>query len=148
MSSDASGSGTVTPTRVLARRVFISKWVNEKIPAWDQILTAPDVARLIRRQRWTVSTLTTLGKFPQKQRFRGRGIGWLRDGVLVWMARRHAGEAPMFRRRITRHLYPLLNCISTRAALKNLGACSIRKSVRRRARTYRGLHTSIRVRAL
>lgn len=131
MSSDASGSGTVTPTRVLARRVFISKWVNEKIPAWDQILTAPDVARLIRRQRWTVSTLTTLGKFPQKQRFRGRGIGWLRDGVLVWMASRHAGGAPMFRRKITRHLYPPHECSSSCAALKNLGGSSIRRSVRR-----------------
>ena len=87
MSSDASGSGTVTPTRVLARRVFIFKWVNEKIPAWDQILTAPDVARLIRRQRWTLSTLAILGKFPQKQRFHGRMIGWHRCDVEQWLER-------------------------------------------------------------
>src|ERR1017187_1429501 len=123
--------GSVTPTRVLDRRVLISKWVNEKVPAWDQILTAHDVARLIRRQRWTLSTLAILGKVPQKQRFRGRGIGWLRDDVLVWMARSQAGRAPVIRRRIPRHVYPPHECSSACAALKNLGACSIRRSVRR-----------------
>lgn len=69
MSSVTSGSWTVTRTRVLDRRVFISKWVNEKNPAWDQILTAHDAVRLIRRQRWILSTLTILEKFPQKRRF-------------------------------------------------------------------------------
>jgi predicted DNA-binding transcriptional regulator AlpA len=94
MSSDASGSGTVTPTRVLARRVFISKWVNEKSPAWDQILTAHDVARLTRRQRWILSTLTILGKFPKKQRFQGRYAGWRRSDIEHWLSvHRSAGLA-------------------------------------------------------
>jgi predicted DNA-binding transcriptional regulator AlpA len=85
MSSVTSGSGTVTPTRVLDRRVFISKWVNEKIPASDQILTAHDVARLTRRRRWVLSTLTILGKFPKKQRFQGRFVGWRRSDIEHWL---------------------------------------------------------------
>ena len=86
MSSVTSGSGTVTPTRVLARRVFISKWVNEKIPGSDQILTAHDVARLTRRRRWILSTLTILGKFPKKQRFQGRYLGWRRSDIDQWLS--------------------------------------------------------------
>jgi hypothetical protein len=82
MSSVTSGSGTVTRTRVLDRRVSISKWVNEKNPAWDQVLAAHDITRLTRRQRWILSTLTILGRFPKKQRFRRRKIGWQRASVL------------------------------------------------------------------
>jgi predicted DNA-binding transcriptional regulator AlpA len=148
MSSGTSGSGTVTPTRVLDRRGFVSTWVNVKIPAWDHVLTAHDIARLTRRQRWILSTLTILGRFPKKQRFRGREIGWLRASVLVWIASRHARGAPVFRRRTTRHLCRPLERSSTCAALKNLGACFIRQFVRRLTRTYLGLDTSIRVRAL
>jgi len=32
-------------------RVTLSKWVNERFPPWEQLLTAHDVARLTRRRR-------------------------------------------------------------------------------------------------
>src|ERR1017187_4955474 len=85
MSSVTSGSGTVTPTRVFDRRVFISKWVNEKIPAWDQVLSAHDVARLTRRRRWMLSALVILRKFPKKQRFHGHSIGWRQGDIEHWL---------------------------------------------------------------
>lgn len=69
------------------QRVSISQWVNEPYPAWDQILTAHDVARLIRRPPWVFSTMAAVGKFPQRQRFRGKKIGWLKADILEWMAR-------------------------------------------------------------
>jgi len=72
MSSDASGSVTVTPTRALDRRAFISKWANEEIPAWAQILTAPDVARLTRRQGWILSGKGPEGDRGAAERHRGK----------------------------------------------------------------------------
>src|SRR5258708_32943712 len=69
------------------QRVSISPWVNEAYPAWDRILTAHDVARLIRRPPWMLSTLAVVGQFPRKQQFRGKKIGWLRADILEWMAR-------------------------------------------------------------
>jgi predicted DNA-binding transcriptional regulator AlpA len=68
------------------QRVSISRWVNEPYPAWDRILTAHDVARLIRRP-WVIRSLATVGQFPKRQRFRGKSIGWLKADILDWMAR-------------------------------------------------------------
>lgn len=87
MRTDASGSGTVTPTSVLAGTVSISKWVNEKYPTWDQTLTAHDAARLTRRHRWVLVALTLLGRFPKPQRFHGRRVGWGRREVEQWIVR-------------------------------------------------------------
>jgi predicted DNA-binding transcriptional regulator AlpA len=67
--------------------VSISPWVNEPYPNWDRILTAHDVARLIRRPPWMLSTMVAVGQFPRKQQFRGKKIGWLRADILEWMAR-------------------------------------------------------------
>jgi hypothetical protein len=67
------------------QRVSISRWVNEPYPAWDQILTAHDVARLIRRPPWVLSSMAVVGQFPRKQRFRGKSIGWLKADILEWM---------------------------------------------------------------
>jgi len=86
MRTDAPGSGTVAPANVLADAVSISKWVNEKYPAWDQTLTAHDVARLTRRHRWVLVALTLLGRFPKPQRFHGRRVGWRRREVEQWIA--------------------------------------------------------------
>jgi predicted DNA-binding transcriptional regulator AlpA len=69
------------------QRVSISRWVNEPYPAWDRILTAHDVARLIRRPPWLLCSMAAIGQFPKRQRFHGRKVGWLRADVLEWMAR-------------------------------------------------------------
>jgi hypothetical protein len=71
----------------LRQQVSISRWVNEPYPAWDGLLTAHDVARLIRRPPWMVSGLAAVGQFPRRQRFRGKKIGWLKTDILDWMAR-------------------------------------------------------------
>ena len=62
--------------------VALSKWVNEKLPAWDEILSAHDVARLTRRRQWVVYALALFGRFPKQQRFHGRAIGWAKRDVL------------------------------------------------------------------
>ena len=69
------------------QRVSISRWVNEPYPAWDRILTAHDVARLIRRPPWMIRSLAVVGQFPKRQRFRGKNIGWLKADIFDWMAR-------------------------------------------------------------
>jgi predicted DNA-binding transcriptional regulator AlpA len=69
------------------QQVSISRWVNEPYPAWDRILTAHDVARLIRRPPWMLCSLAAVGQFPKKQRFLGKNIGWLKADILEWMAR-------------------------------------------------------------
>ncbi len=66
-------------------RVSISRWVNEPYPAWDQILTAHDVSRLVRRPPWVLSSMAAVGQFPRKQRFRGKKIGWRKADILEWM---------------------------------------------------------------
>ncbi len=67
------------------RQVSLSRWVNEPLPAWDQILTAHDVARLVRRPPWVLITMAAIGQFPRKRRFRGKRIGWLKADILEWM---------------------------------------------------------------
>lgn len=84
MSTNTVGSGTRT-TIVPASDVSLSKWVNEKLPAWHEILSTHEVARLTRRHRWILATLTLLGRFPRPQRFRGRTIGWRRRDVERWL---------------------------------------------------------------
>lgn len=84
MSTEVSGSGTpVAVTR--SGQLSLSKWVNEKLPPWTELLTAHEVARLTRRHRWILSALTLLGRFPKQERFRGRAIGWNRHDVERWL---------------------------------------------------------------
>ncbi len=68
-----------------AERVSLSRWVNERLPSCQEILTDHDVARLTRRPQWVLAALTLLGRFPSKQRFHGRRIGWRRHEVLLWL---------------------------------------------------------------
>jgi predicted DNA-binding transcriptional regulator AlpA len=83
-----SDQDSVEPGGIGVRqRVSISRWVNEPYPAWDRILTAHDVARLIRRPPWMLCSMAAIGQFPKRQRFRGKNIGWLRADILDWMAR-------------------------------------------------------------
>src|SRR5271167_2089828 len=86
MSTNSVRDGVETGV-CLRQRVSISRWVNEPYPAWDQILTAHDVARLIRRPPWVFNSMAAVGQFPQRQRFRGKKIGWLKADILEWMAR-------------------------------------------------------------
>jgi predicted DNA-binding transcriptional regulator AlpA len=65
--------------------VSLSKWVNEKLPALSEVLSAHDVARLTRRRPWVVHTLTWLSRFPKQQRFHNRRIGWARRDVVAWL---------------------------------------------------------------
>src|SRR5271170_4302695 len=85
MSTNSVQGGIETGVCV-PHRVSISRWVNEPYPAWDRILTAHDVARLIRRPPWLIRSLAAVGQFPRKQRFRGKAIGWLKTDILDWMA--------------------------------------------------------------
>ena len=79
-------SGLQTLDRGRAQRVSLSKWVNERLPSFQELLTAHDVARLTRRHRWVLTALTLFGHFPRRSRFHGRRIGWLRSDVLKWLA--------------------------------------------------------------
>jgi len=87
MSTNSLGNGIDAGSLFVRQAVSISRWVNEPYPNWDRILTAHDVARLIRRPPWMLSTMAVVGQFPRKQQFRGKKIGWLRADILEWMAR-------------------------------------------------------------
>src|ERR1700741_1030709 len=122
MSSDSSLASQVTAT-ASSRNVALSPWVNEPLPAWDELLSAHDVARLTRRPRWVLLSLMALRRFPRKHRFHGRAIGWLRNDVLEWMAKdlRVAGcqAAPQLRRRPARQMG---------LPLQSTGLCAARRS--------------------
>ena len=87
MSTNSPRKGIDAGTLFVRQAVAISRWVNEPYPDWNRILTAHDVARLIRRPPWMLFTMAAVGQFPRKQQFRGRNIGWLRADILEWMAR-------------------------------------------------------------
>src|ERR1700680_28364 len=71
----------------MRQQVSISRWVNEPYPVWDRILTAHDVARLVRRPPWMLCGMGAVGQFPRRQRFREKNIGGLKVDILEWMAR-------------------------------------------------------------
>ena len=73
--------------RLSCAHVALSRWVNEPLPAWQDLLSAHDVARLTRRPGWILCGLALVGRFPRKCQYRGRCIGWLRSDVLAWMTR-------------------------------------------------------------
>lgn len=85
MDTDTRRSGN-EPLTVTPPTVTLSRWVNEPLPDWQGILSAHEVARLTRRYRWVLATLSCLGGFPKPQRFRGRRIGWKRRDVEDWIA--------------------------------------------------------------
>ena len=73
------------PDRAIAQPVSLSRWVNEGFPSCQAVLTDHEVARLTRRPRWVLEALTFFRRFPKKQRFHGRRIGWRRQDVLLWL---------------------------------------------------------------
>jgi predicted DNA-binding transcriptional regulator AlpA len=106
--------------------VTLSKWVNERFPPWEQLLSAHDVARLTRRPRWVLLGLTLLGRFPRKHCFHGRRIGWLRDDVLDWIgkgANFDAGRTSLFPPKLVR-----LDRTGLCAARRSRNSCSTRRA--------------------
>ena len=73
------------PDRAVIPPVSLSRWVNQGLPSCQALLTAHEVARLTRRPRWVLEALTFFRRFPKKQRFHGRRIGWRRQDVLLWL---------------------------------------------------------------
>jgi len=134
MSSDHLSCASQGSATAPSGSVTLSPYVNEPLPAWGELLSAHDVARLTRRPRWLLASLVLLGQFPKKCRYHGRGIGWLRSDVLSWLTRDlKAGEcrvekASIARRRISRQdslpmEYPC-------AARDRRGPCSARRGDR------------------
>jgi len=79
---------SISDDTVLPRaQVTLSRWVNEPFPPFQELLSAHDVARLTRRPKLVISGLVLLRRFPQKRRYRGRQVGWLRSDILDWLAR-------------------------------------------------------------
>src|SRR5260370_32999227 len=105
MSPQDLPSDECAPSAASPDRVTLSKWVHERCPPWEQLLSAHDVARLTRRPRWVLLGLMLLGRFPTKQCFHGRRIGWLRDDVLDWIGKRtsfNAGRTSLFPPKLVR----------------------------------------------
>jgi hypothetical protein len=146
MSTEASGSGTpVAPVR--SGRVSLSKWVNEKLPPWTELLSAHEVARLTRRHRWILSALTLLKGFPKQERFRGRGIGWHRRDVERWLRSEYqistwAESAPfsILPKRMGTTFRTQERVCSCRSSPTNRARCSRRT---RRRRWRRGISASV-----
>ena len=90
MNSPVIESHADMPTLADRREVAVSRWVNEPLPDWNQMLTAHDVARLTRRPPWLLSSLALLKRFPKERTFRGRKVGWHRSDVLGWLTQRLA----------------------------------------------------------
>jgi predicted DNA-binding transcriptional regulator AlpA len=110
--------------------VHLSRFVNERFPAWEELLSAHDVARLTRRPRWVLASLVLLGRFPRKCRYHGRGIGWLRSDVLFWLTKELKGAgcraeaSAIARRRISRQRALPLECAYPCVARRTRGPCS------------------------
>ena len=75
-----------SPRALPSRPVSLSPWVNELLPAFEELLTARDVARLTRRARWMVASLALLGRLPRQRRYHGRRIGWIRSEIYEWIS--------------------------------------------------------------
>lgn len=87
MTSNASASEPRSSPMACKKPVAISRWVNERYPPVQELLSAHDVARLTRRPCWMIVGLSLLGHLPRRLRFRGRCIGWRRSEILEWIAR-------------------------------------------------------------
>ncbi len=87
MTTFIAESNQFDPSFPLRQNVTLPVWVNDPLPSFAELLSAHDVARLTRRPKLVISGLMLLRRFPQKHRYRGRQVGWLRSDVLDWMAR-------------------------------------------------------------
>lgn len=115
------------PNRTPCAQVSLSRWVNERFPAWDELLTARDVARLTRRHRWLVSALTLLGKFPKKHAVHGRRVFWGRCDVQRWLET-HARNGDTITRPVLKQARPPLRCRRGGRAIPRPSPCSTRRN--------------------
>jgi hypothetical protein len=137
MSVDSPSTETrpASVTRVV--HVRIARWINERCPPLDDILSAHNVARLTRRPPWLLTALCVVGRFPRRLRFRGRRIGWCRLEVLEWMAHQRTideaaqGSGRLHHRCSRRH--PRHVCVPFECAPRGVGVrkCSARRLDRR-----------------
>src|ERR1700728_1981820 len=131
MSSDQFSATSRLFAAARSRSVVLSPWVNERFPAWEQLLSAHDVARLTRRPRWVLYSMMVLGRFPRKRRHQGHGIGWLRSDVVHWLAKDfpagpcHKEPSPFSRRRHTQQASLPLEFTTSCGARKSRGSCSL-----------------------
>ena len=65
MSPQDLPSDECAPSAASPDRITLSKWVNERFPPWEQLLSAHDVARLTRRPRWVLLGLMLLVQPPK-----------------------------------------------------------------------------------
>jgi predicted DNA-binding transcriptional regulator AlpA len=86
MSPEESSPDQAARAAARSKNVSLSKWVNERFPPWEQLLSAHNVARLTRRPHWLLLGMMAVGRFPRTLKFHGRAIGWLRSDVLDWVA--------------------------------------------------------------
>src|SRR5580658_4166904 len=120
------GAASVAPSQP----VTLSPWINEHFPAWEQLLSAHDVARLTRRPRWVIASLILVRRFPRKRRYHGRGIGWLRSDVIHWLAKDlraancRAEQAPTGPISIARQTPLPLQCTQPCAARRTRARCA------------------------
>jgi hypothetical protein len=130
-----------------SHRVSISRYVNEPLPNWQEFLSAHDVARLPRRLRWLLVGMAIIGRFPRKQQFRGRSIGWLRSHIVDWMTKEASttrtaeGPGPRRRKRTLRR-QPIQRCLlfgpsKGELALHTNDACQRRHILQRGTRSPR-----------
>jgi hypothetical protein len=128
MPTNSTHHGPDTGGVSVRQRVSISRWVNEPYPAWDCILTAHDVARLIRRPRWMLGSLAAIGQIPCRQRFHGKHIGWLKADILEWMVRSTRPPVDKTSNRAHcaryRHSHPNQHVLPLRPALGGQGSTS------------------------
>jgi|SRR5579863_872134 len=130
MSPDDFSAEQGAATVASRKDVCLSRWVNERFPPWEQLLSAHDVARLTRRSKWVLLTLMAFGRFPRKRRFHGRDVGWHRKDVLEWMAKdlrvaecSHA-KTPLRPARLARQICLPLACARECVARTRRGRCS------------------------
>jgi predicted DNA-binding transcriptional regulator AlpA len=94
-----------------ASSVVISPWVNEPHPPLHALLSSHDVARLTRRPSWLLISLSLIGRFPKKAKFRGRAFGWRQSEVFEWMARDLNGAERMAVPRVCVRRRPQQACL-------------------------------------
>jgi len=128
MNTELSDTNSNSQLRLPCARVALSRWVNEPLPVWQDILSAHDVARLTRRPAWILCGLALVGRFPGKCQYRGRRIGWLRSDVLAWMTRELTIKA-IAPRVITRSYHrrersSRQHCLPLNCTLRHSSACA------------------------
>jgi predicted DNA-binding transcriptional regulator AlpA len=125
MESPTSASQDQVSPSHFAAHIRLSPWVNERLPDWEDLLTAHDVARLTRRRRWVISALTLMQRFPQKIRYRDQRVGWLKSDIVNWLAKDNCSRdkylARTFAHRCIPQQQPCLNRVSPSQARTDRG---------------------------